>query len=174
MDMIYPYVKSVQVFQCPSFNTSATSSDVREGLQYQMNGAYSNATLSTYATSNEVNYATYQYGKTILHTGTPVSAVLRPAEAIMIFEARGLYCAYGLLGVASLVPANGQKALEPHLGGMNLAFGDGHVKWMSSSQIFAQTGNGSTGACVLEYAANSLYNYQRRPLCSKLWNPFLP
>jgi prepilin-type N-terminal cleavage/methylation domain-containing protein/prepilin-type processing-associated H-X9-DG protein len=165
MDLIYPYVKSVQLFECPSFNeTSYTNS---HGLQYQMNGAYSNAVTTNYTSTSIYSYATGQYGNAILHNGTSASAILRPSETLMIFEARGNYCAYGLMGEASFLPTNGQTALEPHLEGMNLVFGDGHVKWESSSQILAATPGTDSNACNLT-SINS-----NRPLCSKLWNPFI-
>lgn len=176
MDMIYPYVRSVQLFECPSFDeTSYTSS---HGLQYQMNGAYDNAAMKSYDPSLAGGFATDQYASDapIHNTSTPLSAILRPSETIMLFEARGSYCAYGLEGLASFLPppTNSQASLEPHLGGMNLAYGDGHVKWMSSSALLAQTGTGSTSACNLASAIAGSPTYITRPLCSKLWNPFIP
>jgi prepilin-type N-terminal cleavage/methylation domain-containing protein/prepilin-type processing-associated H-X9-DG protein len=175
MDLIYPYVKSAQLFECPSFNNVIDLPESNTGLQYQMNGAYDNAAYTSYDPSLATAFVTQQYASDapILYTSTPVSAIQRPSGTIMIYEARGFNCLYGLFGESSLLPQYGTSDLEPHLGGMNLAFGDGHVKWMSGSQILAQTGNGSTSACILEYANAGLYGYPSRPSCSKLWNPFV-
>jgi len=57
---------------------------------------------------------------------------------------------------------------QNHLGGINLTFADGHVKWISQVSIAAQTGpTGYPKSCNLS-SPNEDYTF-----CSPLWNPFL-
>jgi prepilin-type processing-associated H-X9-DG protein len=161
---------------CPSFHNVNDLPESNTGLQYQMNGAYDNTAQTSYDRSIPSGFVTQQYASDapILYTSTPVAANVRPSGTIMIYEAREQQCVYGLYGEAALLPQYGTTDLVPHLDGMNLAYGDGHVKWMSGAEILAETGNGSTSACNLGYAIASSPAYTSRPSCSKLWNPFIP
>lgn len=172
-DLIYPYVNSGQVFKCPSFHNVSDLPESNTGLQYQMNGAYDNAAQTSYAPSLATTFVTFQYAADapIRYTSTPVSSIVRPAGTVMIYEAREFNCVYGLYGEVALLPQYGTTDLEPHLGGMNLAYGDGHVKWMSGPDLLAETGKGSTSGCTLSLAATTEATW---PSCSKLWNPFVP
>jgi prepilin-type N-terminal cleavage/methylation domain-containing protein len=168
MDLIYPYVKSTQVFVCPSSQNPLESGS--HIPNYWMSGAYGNYASSTMDSTDATTFATSRYGLPILHTGTPMSAVTRPSESVMVLEATGPRDVMLYLISASptnLVYTGRDIYFKTHLEGINLTFGDGHAKWMSFNNIAAQTGAYSTTYCNLSSVTNSL------PYCSKLWNPFL-
>lgn len=151
MDIIYPYVKSVQIFRCPS------STDAEQYPDYELSGAYGGA------------YKSY-YGKT--NGDTALSEINSPSTSAMIWETGATTTGtswetkYGFRGEAGSIP-RWQSAHEMHLEGMNMAFGDGHVKWMSSASIVGQTGPYVTANCNLSAPTQI-------PDCAPLFNPFLP
>jgi len=154
-DMIYPYVKSVQVFVCPSDTLPAYLPN------YIMNGAYSGITRSYYGISTGSGT-------------TSMADIQSPSTSVMIWEtglgatSGTIESEYGMNGVAFNIP-RWPDCHVMHLGGMNMAFGDGHVKWMSIDSIDATTSyvnQTKTTACNL--SAPTLI-----PNCSPLFNPFL-
>jgi prepilin-type processing-associated H-X9-DG protein len=151
MDLIYPYTKSVQVFRCPS------STDAERYPDYELNGAYGGAYKSYYGKTNGV---------------TALAEIDSPSTSAMIWETGAVTAGtsyegkYGYRGTASNIP-RWQSSHEEHLGGMNMTFGDGHVKWMSSDSIVGQTGPDSpTGAACNLSAPTAI------PNCAILFNPF--
>jgi prepilin-type processing-associated H-X9-DG protein len=146
-DMIYPYIKNVQIFCCPSYTAN------NQRFSYQLNGGYTGS------------FSHYDADRQPVDTlaGTAISAILRPSETVMIFEVRGVDSSYGLNGViADMPPYQGSL----HLEGTNLAYGDGHVKWMSTKQLIASSGTDTSGICHLPSIAHN------KVVCSALWNPF--
>jgi prepilin-type N-terminal cleavage/methylation domain-containing protein/prepilin-type processing-associated H-X9-DG protein len=101
--VIYPYVKSTQVFLCPS------NSYNDGGINYGMptNALDKNGTL--------VNY---------LQNTKPLSQFAQVAESLMLTEKGG--------GGGDKYVLSGQyyACAKPHNEGGNIAFVDGHVKWM--------------------------------------------
>jgi prepilin-type N-terminal cleavage/methylation domain-containing protein/prepilin-type processing-associated H-X9-DG protein len=181
MDLIYPYVKSVQVFQCPSSNDPPFGTPAAPAADYWLNGAYGNTTLQTTMDNLSYHYAAYFYdtGLGLVGTGTPMSAIVRPSETLLIYEDSGqgksYDTPYNIRGQAAFWADNAISGggytteVQPHLGGANVAFGDGHVKWMSFQTMLADVGGvHSTTACDLTNAS-AAPNY-----CSRLWNPFMP
>ena len=150
MDFIFPYVKSVQLFNCPSSTDPLYSGGVVP--DYHMNGAYSGYHLTNYGAE--------------ITGGVPMSAIARPAETIMVAEMSGNFARY-FISVSSSTFVSYTGEFEPHLEGGNIVFGDGHVKWLSLANMRAQTKTG-TGNCTLTAPIES------RHYCSKLWNAFRP
>jgi prepilin-type N-terminal cleavage/methylation domain-containing protein/prepilin-type processing-associated H-X9-DG protein len=150
MDLIYPYTKSVQVFRCPS------SVDALYYADYELSGAYGGFYSSYYGRTNAV---------------TSMAEINDPAGTAMVWEtgpeSNGVTyeVKYGYRGTASNIP-RWPNAHKIHLEGMNMTFGDGHVKWMSVATIDGQTGPPSNSSCNLSSPSNI-------PNCSKLFNPFL-
>jgi prepilin-type N-terminal cleavage/methylation domain-containing protein/prepilin-type processing-associated H-X9-DG protein len=151
-DMIFPYVKSVQIFKCPS------STDAEYYPDYILNGAYSGVTRTS-------------YGVSAGDGTTSMAEIQSPSTSVMIWEtgpnAAGspIEAQYGNNGWASSIPRWPDRH-SIHLEGMNLAFGDGHVKWMSLQSILASTGSSaSTSSCNLS-SPTLIGN------CSPLFNPF--
>jgi prepilin-type processing-associated H-X9-DG protein len=150
MDIIYPYVKSVQIFRCPS------SVDVETTPDYIFSGAFSGVARNYYGATGGT---------------TSLAEVERAAEVAMLWDTASTESLYVTNGWASSVP-RWDKDHTMHLEGMNIAYGDGHVKWTSISNVIAQTGgvagtSVSTAACVLSAPTNI-------PNCSRMFNPFRP
>jgi len=160
-DMIYPYVKNIQLFRCPS------SKNVEGVSDYHLSGALGNTPTETMSSTSSSDWQTDKYGQLITGGGTPLAAVVRPAEVVMVFEQGGPFAPYSLRGIPYYTvqyPAE----FKPHMEGGNLAYADGHVKWKSQSAMAADVFNSSsTTACPLSSPI-------ARPYCSRSWNPFLP
>ncbi len=122
MDVMYPYTKSVQIFQCPSQDSD---------------------------TSPSYGYSRYINGWTLTNTPITMAAVPRPSETVMfmddhypyanyayVFANYGGYKGYGLYNGVSYV---GDTRFAPHMEGANVAFADGHVKWMKQTSDFGKS-----------------------------------
>jgi prepilin-type processing-associated H-X9-DG protein len=96
-----------------------------------------------------------------------MSAILRPSETVMVYEVSDTYAKYGIRGPGAYYVPYAPDEFKRHLDGINLTFGDGHVKWLSLNSLLAQSGTTvSATACNLTSINEAL------PFCSKLWNPF--
>jgi len=160
MDMIFPYVKSVQLFQCPSQRPAREVSATNPPASYGYNGAIS-------------GYDNNLFGKAYnaRNMGNALSEIQRPSEVLMLFDCQSRYgfiqnSSHGLANNA----AGTNKSISPHFAGTNLAFADGHVKWMKSTAIvngyveqlgsssISMTSTACTGKC-----------FRLNPI----WNPFV-
>ena len=102
---IYPYIKNVQIFLCPS--TTANCYAVAYGLP-------------------AVGINATQTGTTSIFGRPPLRSIKRPAEILMIGEkGAGGGCQYILSNEYYAGRMN-------HNDGTNLCFFDGHAKWMKS------------------------------------------
>jgi prepilin-type N-terminal cleavage/methylation domain-containing protein/prepilin-type processing-associated H-X9-DG protein len=110
-DLMHPYTKNWQVFDCPSHTTT-------NGTSYAMN-----VLLTTGANAN--------FG------GISLGAVVSPAECLMIVEAGGDYQTKPswALNYASCRPTT------RHNDGGNHGFCDGHAKWYRPDSIWNGTGS---------------------------------
>lgn len=153
MDLIFPYVKSVQIFVCPSSVVARTTPNYGYSTAF---GGYSSMIASNYGLTG---YASY--------TPLAMAAVTRPAEVIIGTEYSLAYSytttPYNMASNASN-PAN--NIVTPHLDGGNQIFADGHAKWWSRGMMLANVGTTNAG-CVLTAPV------QANAYCSRSWNPFL-
>ena len=149
MDMIHPYVKNVQLFRCPS------STDAERYPDYMLNGGYGGAYKSYYGKANGV---------------TALAEISSPSTSVMLWEtgkeSNGVSyeARYGFRGAATNIP-RWRLSHEQHLEGMNMTFGDGHVKWMSLASIIGQTGPYVSANCNLNTPTQI-------PNCAEMFNPF--
>jgi prepilin-type N-terminal cleavage/methylation domain-containing protein/prepilin-type processing-associated H-X9-DG protein len=116
-DLVYPYVKGTQLFICPSATAHSYGTDY--GYNYYYLGS---------------NPSGYQLPPDVYSLGD----VKSPAETVCVVEA-GNYLAYRPLqyaatwDTANTYFANNYKGCR-HNNGANVAFCDGHAKWMSGTQ----------------------------------------
>jgi len=158
-DLTYPYVKSTQIFRCPSAIQQPSS-----GPPPQLNYGYSSA-FSGYYTSS------FYSGRTD-YIPPSLADVTRPAEVFMILDYQSDYAHYARPRDARDWSRNSdptiQKRVVRHLDGTNVIYADGHAKWSTRSRI-SQVGN-TNGACIPN---DPTWGVPTRDFCSRDWNPYI-
>ena len=150
MDVIFPYVKSTQIFVCPSATASATAPSYGYSIAIGGYGGYCSNFGST-CTS---------------YTPLTESAINRPSEIIMIMDYNNVYSdTTGPWNMNNALTA-GNTVVTPHLEGGNRAFADGHVKWQARANIALPY---DSSACNLA----SPVDPHVKPTCSPDWNPYI-
>lgn len=151
MDMIFPYVKSVQLFVCPSAIGAA------DAPSYGYNQGISGT-------------ARPEYGSLPAYS-PPASAseVQRPSEIIMNFDYNSHYSALGSAvsyrNTATSTNAATRRQMTPHFDGTTFSYADGHAKWLLPSRVI---GTYTTdGTCNLAAPSATLAN------CNPAWNPYI-
>jgi len=159
MDLLYPYTKSVQVFVCPSVRAN------KNAESYGYNQAINNQDVA-YVYDNKQTAPTTK-------TRAPItqSTIQRPAEVILFMEANWGYSYYisAKNFRSNAVNPDRESWFVPHLGGGNIVYSDGHVKWQTLQTLVGQIGtDGGNHLCNISNP-NDTYVF-----CSKAWNPYLP
>jgi prepilin-type N-terminal cleavage/methylation domain-containing protein/prepilin-type processing-associated H-X9-DG protein len=147
-ELVYPYVKSAQVFICPSSghdqsqmvrwyywdwgsNGQPVNPDVQAGTSYSYNGlASNNPSIGTTQAWNDA-------------IGAPMAAVQEPAATIQVYEGRWELNVWGVwdtdvVGNYYGLQWNGNvenpgRIAKNHTDGYNILWYDGHVKWVQHS-----------------------------------------
>jgi prepilin-type N-terminal cleavage/methylation domain-containing protein/prepilin-type processing-associated H-X9-DG protein len=162
MDMIYPYVKSTQLFVC----ASATHDEATPSYSYnEVFGGHGNAN---------------RYHRNVWTSQPlPVSAVQRPAEVFAVVEYVSPFIIASPInfgGNARSADPAANHIIAPHLDGGVVAFADGHAKWFSRA-YFAKTPISSAGTAPSQnncFEADFNVTPALTAYCSKDWNPFIP
>jgi prepilin-type N-terminal cleavage/methylation domain-containing protein/prepilin-type processing-associated H-X9-DG protein len=135
---IHPYVKSVQIFNCPSYSA------------YTYTGGYNGTHPYGYNfTVPDGGICTANCGVNL--SGATLAAIEDTSGTVMLSDSK-YYLATGGDGVAcdSAVPAYSGCVQDRHLETMNLAYADGHVKAQRRSTVMgtslAQYRNWTTSA----------------------------
>ena len=132
-DAIMPYMKNDQILNCPSSDVELvrnTGTNLlgmpnvikSDTLGYAINGAYSAGV------SNGL----------ILHSpiGTKTGRIKAPAETVLFTDFTGPFLSYAGNDIDPIFLANPpNEALIRHSDGLNVAFCDGHVKWMNIGKL---------------------------------------
>jgi len=150
-EMIYPYTKSVQVYKCPSsgYNGSyihtanyGANSDMMpyypfppaSGGVLPVNMASLQAPASTYLIM-DAGYYMMAYSRALPGTNGPNNAWYLPGTSAY----NGLSAATQSIGVAA---GDAYRASDyengRHFGSVNVAFADGHVKWLNAGELYGQ------------------------------------
>jgi prepilin-type N-terminal cleavage/methylation domain-containing protein/prepilin-type processing-associated H-X9-DG protein len=160
MDYIYPYVKSTQLFQCPSHVT---------GYDYPDYG-YSTAF------SNYYYYGELFGGPTGMRN-VPISmaAVKRPSEVIIVMDFSSGYSytatPANMYTYASRSPSEvNYNLVTPHLDGGTAVYADGHAKWRSRGIILGNVKSSSMTTCNITATPPTPAT---SAACSRAWNPYL-
>lgn len=135
MDLIFPYVKSINVFICPSM-----------GPPEDMTGAQQNA--AQYAYNGAINgYDNDRYGRPLQNSiGNSLADVVRPSEVAMVWDyaSRNNHesNANGWTRIANNEhPTVDARYAIPHFEGASFAFADGHAKWLKGSKAIGRYTN---------------------------------
>jgi prepilin-type N-terminal cleavage/methylation domain-containing protein/prepilin-type processing-associated H-X9-DG protein len=157
MDIIYPYVKSTQIFVCPSH----TEGD--DVPSYGYSDAFS-------------GYGTFAYGGNAYNWGGSAAAqlplkesvVTRPSELFVVVEYNNEDSVYANpIDMGAFARGDGGRSslvVTPHLDGGTVAFADGHVKWVNRTRFISLGTSGSRCNPLLPTDI---------PHCSRDWNPFI-
>ena len=156
MDLLYPYTKSEQVYNCPSDNnpvpykrTPPTAVQADANYFDSMGNPGSYALNATYWGSDPDGVPATS------PNGQPSASVARPAETILITEYSPYFvspCAGGDgWGIAEIAwsdknacaatfypnanPPTLAKSPGRHNGGLNISYADGHAKWSRIDQL---------------------------------------
>jgi prepilin-type processing-associated H-X9-DG protein len=136
--LVLPYVKSTQVFSCPS-NTRVRTTRVRETgssasndirVSYICNGVFGNTSTGY---SNPTQYwggdpPMARYSPPELDGGAALASMTAPSELLLVMENNGSSTA-GYIGT-HISFTDGSDNFQNHLGVTNFLFCDGHVKAM--------------------------------------------
>jgi prepilin-type N-terminal cleavage/methylation domain-containing protein/prepilin-type processing-associated H-X9-DG protein len=139
--LIMPYVKSTQLFACPSNSKNSVNKMSRTGdtipRSYIAN-SYGNSS-SRFVTSirqpmNRSNVAAPNAG------GALLSQLVSPAQTILVMEQGGPSAGGEIFSIEVLADPNDVNFMN-HLGTTNILFADGHVKAMKPVQLATASPN---------------------------------
>ncbi len=157
MDYIFPYVKSVQIFRCPSY--SPTADQASYGYSTALSGYYNSTQLYTNDATSPRN------------TPITTATVKRVSEIVAISE-------YTFGYNYTMTPVNmytyttkpvgdpQYNLVTPHLNGGTAVYADGHAKWRPRGAISASIKSASTTPCN-PAAPTSVAH------CARDWNPYI-
>ncbi len=140
MDAIFPYIKSEQIFTCPSDTAS-------NGAKFTYGGNKPNTNLSAFG-SYAYNNAYYSYTNTT-PANVSLSAIQAPATTAWILEqtdANNIEIAWGnaaanptitVAGGINTLPTGAGDIAERHLETTTVLYCDGHVKSLKLSALAA-------------------------------------
>jgi prepilin-type N-terminal cleavage/methylation domain-containing protein/prepilin-type processing-associated H-X9-DG protein len=141
--ILYPYHKSMQIFVCPSGESTYTQYPIRGhyGANWQLIAQPGNsiplsiaaviAPANTYAMM-DAGYYTASYKNGLAADAKPDNGSYLPG----IGDALGVACT--ATNQASYARFENDCHSGRHLGGMNMSFADGHVKWLKTEVVSAE------------------------------------
>jgi prepilin-type N-terminal cleavage/methylation domain-containing protein len=154
MDLIYPYTKSLQIYDCPSAR--------RTGLY---NGNTYN--LPSYGYSGAISNwePTKHYGGTGQYP-ISTSQIQRASDIILLGDFNTFWHTQFGPGIykfwATHSSEDERARVRRHFDGTAFAFADGHAKWRRTDEIIATMN--AAPSCEMAGGVN----------CSRDWNPYIP
>jgi len=175
---LYPYYKNAQLFQCPSAPVTPVDTAGRPIPYYGNYGA--NDMVMPYDTNNPstmlpvVSLATIQAPAQVymlMDLGTYVMTPVYMDGNVGITNSGNinpvnnyyLPGAHDSFASPPTVTQNGDFKDGRHFGGVNIAFADGHVKWLKSNEVYTQAKN-----CTDCASLTATY----KPTANSAWNPY--
>ena len=131
-DMLYPYVKNLQLYLCPSEKLpSYRAPTVMPGF----------SPIPSSYIINSQHYAGWEQAK----IGYPASLVaFCDGNAMHVWDVHHVWPVDG----TAPYPPGGYRLKHPHNEGMNIAYADGHVKWIRADALFPSMWDPRGGAWV--------------------------
>ncbi len=125
IDLLDPYIKNTQVFECPSSTVGYryhTAGDVGHSASYGAN-------ISDFGSGGLT-------GRTYLYCHRMIAALKNPSETALFADSTGgIYFRYN--GATRAL----QGMAFPHNDGANVAYMDGHAKWVSRGYVLGEVTN---------------------------------
>ncbi len=163
MDITYPYIKSNQVFDCPSRTNVEGPTLVPS---YGFSAAFSS---SAYAVNFNSGVAISGYKTYAL------AEIKRPAEIFLALDSETQYSINTTpAGIRQYIddPAGiRHPTIKLHLEGINVLYADGHSKWNSTARLKSNIGNVHDG-CTVDWVSDQNYS-KPRSYCSRDWNHYI-
>lgn len=168
-DILQPYARSTQVFYCPSSPLpiySLSSMLYYDGYYGANQNILIDDAVSTYPsvsmaalTSASTTYLLMDYGQYNVNAANVLASVQQPYDADYL---PGIGAVLGL--TSSTCPAQvsyaayqGDCMSGRHFGGVNIAFADGHAKWLQSSAVYSQAQAAKNGAFAYSPTQGTFY-----------------
>jgi prepilin-type N-terminal cleavage/methylation domain-containing protein/prepilin-type processing-associated H-X9-DG protein len=145
--ILYPYHKSLQIFYCPSGTNIHYEAGHRDYITFGNYGANNLLIAPSWGTAIKITsvqspantYALMDAGTYSASPGQadPTNSSVKPSYGAYI-------PGVGMLGAACPLSSNDYDILQGdckegrHLGGINMAFADGHVKWLKIDVVSAE------------------------------------
>jgi prepilin-type processing-associated H-X9-DG protein len=160
MDLIYPYTKNIQLYNCPSSRSAVSAATTGRSYGY-------NLAISNYFYNISGNSFSGAFGGNV-GNNAPISTsqVVRSAEVVMFGDFDSAWhiwygpANFNQWGGSAIVSE--RLRVSPHLEGTNIVYADGHAKWNNTRGMLNRMA--TSGSCGI---ASGIY-------CSRDWNPFLP
>jgi prepilin-type N-terminal cleavage/methylation domain-containing protein/prepilin-type processing-associated H-X9-DG protein len=157
-EILQPYIKSTQVFQCPS---DSDISNISKSCVTLNDFKTSYALNQIYVSNNDLRMFNDPTMKSLSYIETPADTIFLGDTAAQLTGSSLTYC-FQVVGYnfnagppATLGKSNEQGMFTGrHFGGVNWAFMDGHVKWMRFGQVTELSKKENNGN-----APGSLYRY---------------
>jgi prepilin-type N-terminal cleavage/methylation domain-containing protein/prepilin-type processing-associated H-X9-DG protein len=173
IDFIYPYVKSRQLFYCPSGAQDTSTTDAISKMNYGANVfLFANQGLFPGKTVREAILVSSSQTYMVLDWGTlSVQANQITAPAAVNFYLPGV----GQLGITKPTGIDSSYDRDfqggRHFDGVNVAFADGHVKWTKSSTLLAEGRKSNTGAACRQWVGQPAADFPGGTSCEagKWW-----
>lgn len=165
--IIYPYTQSTQVYFCPSSDSNATFSASQTSnyganlmimREVESSPTYIPLSLAT-VNSPATKYLIMDAGKWRMD---PVH-VTTTSSGWAWLPGSGPSGATGFYATSQPSDWNSGR----HFDGVNVAFADGHVKWLKSSVVYQEASNCGSN-CAYYYSSSA------PPTTTSAWNPFTP
>lgn len=164
MDITHPYVKSTQLYLCPSARDSGVANTVYASYGYQaILGAYGGAGVGQCA-----NYLNPSTPCNPSFQAMTLAQITRPAEIVVSQDTHNYSNSYQFMPTDVWNTANNATnfiRVAPHLEGGNILYADGHVKWQALAKMKA-IGTAWAGCNIA--APTGVTG------CNRNYNPYLP
>ena len=137
VQMVQPYVKSYQIFQCPS-ETTPPAPDPEDSQDVRLTDYFINRNISGGTTAASVtSLAQLTFPSNTILNGDYLSTTTPSSAGWAATSHNGnsatSHNAACPTGTAGFNRTDGSKPAERHFDGANYSFADGHVKWLKQS-----------------------------------------